>query len=159
MQEYLGDFLPVIAAAALVTLCTTPLFRRLSFRVGAVQAARRAARAHAAHRAARRRRDPRRLPQRDVRRAGAPTTSTTVFIASTVPLGVVLAALVIFAVGQIDDLREVSPPAKAAGTVLAAQHPVDLRREHPLLPHPLRRAWCRCRRTCRRCSPCCGCSA
>ena len=38
MQDYLGDFLPVIAAAALVTLLTTPLFRRLSFRVGAVQA-------------------------------------------------------------------------------------------------------------------------
>jgi UDP-GlcNAc:undecaprenyl-phosphate GlcNAc-1-phosphate transferase len=43
-----------------------------------------------------------------------------IFIGSTVPLGVVLAALVIFTVGQVDDLREVSPPAKLAGTVLAA---------------------------------------
>ena len=39
--------------------------------------------------------------------------------ASTVPLGVVLGALIIFGVGQLDDLREVSPPAKIAGTVLA----------------------------------------
>ncbi len=38
---------------------------------------------------------------------------------STVPLGVALGALMIFGVGQLDDLREVSPPAKIAGTVLA----------------------------------------
>src|SRR5579875_2771361 len=36
------------------------------------------------------------------------------------PMGVVLGATVIFAVGVVDDLREVSPPAKLAGTVLAA---------------------------------------
>ena len=41
------------------------------------------------------------------------------FTASTVPLGVVLGAIIIFGVGQVDDLREVSPPAKIAGTVLA----------------------------------------
>ena len=35
------------------------------------------------------------------------------------PLGVVLATLTMFAVGQIDDLREVSAPAKTAGSVLA----------------------------------------
>ena len=44
---------------------------------------------------------------------------TAVFTASTVPLGVVLGAIIIFGVGQVDDLREVSPPAKIAGTVLA----------------------------------------
>ena len=33
--------------------------------------------------------------------------------------GVVLGAIIIFGVGQVDDLREVSPPAKIAGTVLA----------------------------------------
>jgi UDP-GlcNAc:undecaprenyl-phosphate GlcNAc-1-phosphate transferase len=35
------------------------------------------------------------------------------------PLGVALASIVIWAVGQIDDLREISPPAKLAGIVLA----------------------------------------
>ncbi|HYZ98559.1 MAG TPA: MraY family glycosyltransferase, partial [Acidimicrobiales bacterium] len=35
------------------------------------------------------------------------------------PLGVVLAAVIMLVVGQLDDLREVSPPAKAAGSVLA----------------------------------------
>ncbi len=43
-----------------------------------------------------------------------------VFAGSSEPLGVVLAAALIFAVGMLDDLREVSPPAKVAGEVLAA---------------------------------------
>jgi len=43
-----------------------------------------------------------------------------VFNGSTEPLGLVLAALVIAGVGMIDDLREVSAPAKVAGIVIAA---------------------------------------
>lgn len=43
-----------------------------------------------------------------------------IFQDSSEPLGVVLAALVIFVVGVVDDIREVSAPAKAAGMVLAA---------------------------------------
>ncbi len=42
-----------------------------------------------------------------------------VFSGTTEPLGVVLGATVIFAVGLVDDLREVSAPAKVAGQVLA----------------------------------------
>ncbi len=42
-----------------------------------------------------------------------------VFQGSSAPLGVVLAATVIFAVGLVDDVREMSPPAKMAGQVLA----------------------------------------
>jgi UDP-GlcNAc:undecaprenyl-phosphate GlcNAc-1-phosphate transferase len=42
-----------------------------------------------------------------------------VFESSSEPLGVLLAAAVIFAVGLIDDLREVSAPARVAGMVLA----------------------------------------
>jgi UDP-GlcNAc:undecaprenyl-phosphate GlcNAc-1-phosphate transferase len=42
-----------------------------------------------------------------------------VFEGRSEPLGVLLAATVILAVGVIDDLREVSAPAKAAGQVLA----------------------------------------
>jgi len=43
-----------------------------------------------------------------------------VFDGSSEPLGVVLGAGVIFAVGLADDLKEVSAPAKLAGQVLAA---------------------------------------
>jgi UDP-GlcNAc:undecaprenyl-phosphate GlcNAc-1-phosphate transferase len=42
-----------------------------------------------------------------------------VFRGSSAPLGVVLGATVIFGVGLSDDLREMSPPAKLAGQVLA----------------------------------------
>ncbi len=43
-----------------------------------------------------------------------------VFDSSSEPLGVVLGAAVIFAVGMVDDLWEISAPAKTAGMVLAA---------------------------------------
>jgi len=41
------------------------------------------------------------------------------FDSSSEPLGVVLAAGIMFFVGALDDLREVSPPAKVAGQVLS----------------------------------------
>ena len=41
------------------------------------------------------------------------------FQSSSAPLGIVLGATVIFAVGLVDDLREMSAPAKLAGQVLA----------------------------------------
>ena len=44
----------------------------------------------------------------------------TVFRGSSEPLGVVLAAAAIFGVGLIDDVRDMSAPAKMAGQVLAA---------------------------------------
>ena len=43
-----------------------------------------------------------------------------IFSGSTEPLGIVLAATLIVFVGVVDDLREVSAPAKIAGMVLAA---------------------------------------
>jgi UDP-GlcNAc:undecaprenyl-phosphate GlcNAc-1-phosphate transferase len=43
-----------------------------------------------------------------------------VFASSSEPLGVVLAGTAIFAVGLIDDVRDMSAPAKVAGQVLAA---------------------------------------
>lgn len=119
MVDYLDRFLPVVAAAALVTLLSTPAFRWLSFKVGAVQAP-----------------DDRRVHTRPTALLGGAAILlgvvagigtawrlsgfAPVFVASTVPLGVVLGSVVIFTVGQVDDLREVSPPAKIAGTVLAA---------------------------------------
>ena len=48
------------------------------------------------------------------------TPLRSVFAGSSEPLGLVLGALVIFAVGLIDDFREMSAPAKMAGQVLAA---------------------------------------
>ena len=42
-----------------------------------------------------------------------------IFADDTEPLGLLLAAAVMFVVGAIDDLREVSPPAKIAGQVLS----------------------------------------
>ena len=40
------------------------------------------------------------------------------FADATEPLGLLLAAAVMFVVGAVDDLRDVSPPAKVAGLVL-----------------------------------------
>ncbi len=45
---------------------------------------------------------------------------SAVFRGSSGPFGVVLAATVIFCVGLADDVKEMSPPAKLAGQVLAA---------------------------------------
>ncbi|HMK97490.1 MAG TPA: undecaprenyl/decaprenyl-phosphate alpha-N-acetylglucosaminyl 1-phosphate transferase [Acidimicrobiales bacterium] len=42
-----------------------------------------------------------------------------VFRGNSAPMGIVLGATVIFAVGMADDLREMSPPAKLAGQILA----------------------------------------
>ncbi len=112
------DYLIVIAAAAAVTFCTTPLMRRLSFRVGAVVKP-----------------DDRRVHTVPTALLGGAAILfgflagmgvawrvegfDSIFEASTAPLGVVLAAVVMFAVGQVDDLRDVSAPAKLSGNVLA----------------------------------------
>jgi len=41
------------------------------------------------------------------------------FESNSEPVGVVIAATIIFAIGFVDDIRDISPPAKVAGTVLA----------------------------------------
>jgi UDP-GlcNAc:undecaprenyl-phosphate GlcNAc-1-phosphate transferase len=111
-------YLAVIGAAFVVSLGSMPLLRTLSFRIGAV--------AHP-----------------DARRVHASPTAllggagivagvlvgfavawlsgefTATFRTIAPPLGVVLATVTIYAVGQLDDLREVSAPAKTAGSVLA----------------------------------------
>lgn len=118
MGDYLGHFAPVVVAAALVTLVTTPGFRWLSFKVGAVQAP-----------------DERRVHTTPTALLGGAAILLgvlaglatawqaqqfeDVFRTGSVPLGVAVASVVIFGVGQLDDLRDVSPPAKIAGTVLA----------------------------------------
>jgi UDP-GlcNAc:undecaprenyl-phosphate GlcNAc-1-phosphate transferase len=124
----MGSYLVVLVAAFLTTLLGAPLMRRLSLRSGAVV----------------------QPGERRVHETPLPTLGGAallagflvgmlaawrlpyfrpVFEASSAPLGVVIAGLVIFAVGQLDDLRKVglaggdgdgvSAPAKMAGMVLA----------------------------------------
>jgi UDP-GlcNAc:undecaprenyl-phosphate GlcNAc-1-phosphate transferase len=112
-------YLIVFAVAAGVTYAATPIARRLAIRIGAVV-----------------------YP--DERRVHAAPTPTLgggamfvaflaamgvaalipgfrpVFSGSSEPYGVIAAATVIFGVGLLDDIREVSAPAKVAGQVLAA---------------------------------------
>lgn len=114
----MGGYLVVFGVAALITFVCTPLVRRVSLRVGAVS-----------------------MPsERGVHTKPTPTLGGAamfvgflaamviasrlpqfreMFEGSSEPIGVILAAGVMFAVGALDDLREVSPPAKIAGQVLS----------------------------------------
>jgi UDP-GlcNAc:undecaprenyl-phosphate/decaprenyl-phosphate GlcNAc-1-phosphate transferase len=116
----LAEYLPVVGVAFAVSFLAMPLLRWLAFRVGAVD-----------------------QPDGDARRvhkrptallggagllvgflAGMATARGLsdfdgVFASLSQPLGVVVAALAIFIVGQLDDLLDVSALAKLAGIVLA----------------------------------------
>lgn len=115
----LAAYAVVFAAAAICTFVLTPVVRRIAIRIDAVV-----------------RPDERRVHTRPTPTLGgvamlggilvamlvawqSPSFST-VFSDTTEPLGVVLAAVVILGIGVIDDLRDVSAPAKVAGIVLAA---------------------------------------
>ncbi len=111
-------YLAVIVSAFLVSFGSMPLLRALSFRVGAV--------VHP---------DARRVHTRPTAILGGAGIVAGVLVGFGVgwltgefkpvfrtiapPLGVVLSTLTMYAVGQVDDLREVSAPAKTAGSVLA----------------------------------------
>src|SRR5579862_1548741 len=115
----LGAYLVVLVVAAATTGALVPLVRRLAVRVGAVV-----------------RPDERRVHSRPTPTLGGIGMLVgflvgmlvawrleafgTVFDNNTEPLGLAIAAVVILGVGVIDDLREVSAPAKASGIVLAA---------------------------------------
>jgi UDP-GlcNAc:undecaprenyl-phosphate GlcNAc-1-phosphate transferase len=115
----LGAYAVVLATVAVTTFALMPLVRRLAFRVDAVV-----------------RPDERRVHERPTPTLGGVAmlggllvgmlvawrmdAFDEIFAGSTEPLGVVIAAVLILAVGVIDDLREVSAPAKTAGIVLAA---------------------------------------
>ena len=114
----MGGYAVVFAVAALLTFGLVPLVRRLAFRIGAVK-----------------------VPTaRDVHTKAIPELGGAamfvgflvafgvasqipqfreMFDGSSEPAGVILAAGVMFATGALDDLRDVSPPAKIAGMVLA----------------------------------------
>lgn len=111
-------YLIVLAVTMLVTLLTTPLVRLVAVRVGAVVPV-----------------DPRKVHTRPMPVLGgaamylgflAGMVAATqldqfdpVFASGSEALGVLLGASVIFAVGLLDDVRDVSAPAKLMGMVLA----------------------------------------
>ncbi|MGZ4677383.1 MAG: glycosyltransferase family 4 protein, partial [Acidimicrobiia bacterium] len=114
----MGGYAVVFAVAAGLTFALVPLVRRLALRIGAVK-----------------------IPSaRDVHTTAMPMLGGAamfvgflvaiavasqipqfreMFDGSSEPAGVILAAGVMFAIGALDDLRDVSPPAKIAGMVLA----------------------------------------
>lgn len=114
----LSAYLAVGATAAVVTFLLIPLVIRVSPRLGAVVEP-----------------DERRVHTRPTPTAGGVAMIVGVVAAAVVAfllpefddvmaartemLGVVLAAGVIWSVGFVDDVREISPPAKVAGMVLA----------------------------------------
>ena len=115
----LGAYLVVLAVVAVTTFASLFAVRRLAVRIGAVV-----------------RPDERRVHDRPTPTLGgvamllgllvgigtawAMGDFATVFRASTEPLGLVIAAVIMLVVGVVDDLREVSAPAKLAGMVLPA---------------------------------------
>lgn len=114
-----GAYLLVLAVTAVATGVLVPVVRRLAVRVGAVV-----------------RPDERRVHERPTPTLGGIAMFAgfaiglgvawqlgalePIFSGNTEPLAVLTAGLLILAVGVIDDLREVSAPAKVAGVVLAA---------------------------------------
>jgi UDP-GlcNAc:undecaprenyl-phosphate GlcNAc-1-phosphate transferase len=113
-----GGYLIVLGATIGTTLALTPLVRRLAVRLGAVVAP-----------------DERRVHPRPTPTlgglamfggllAGLATATLVpqfdpVFRDNSEPLGILLGATIILLVGALDDLLELSAPAKAAGMVLA----------------------------------------
>lgn len=114
----MGGYLIVLGATVGTTLLLTPLVRRLAIRIGAVVAP-----------------DERRVHARPTPTLGGVAmfggllaglgTATVVpqfdpvFRDNSEPLGILLGATIILLVGALDDLLELSAPAKAAGMVLA----------------------------------------
>lgn len=113
-----GDYLVVAAVAAATTFLATFAVRRLAVRWSIIVVP-----------------DDRRVHERPTPTVGGAAMYVgllvalgvasrlpglgAVFRGSSEPVGLVVAATVIFAVGTFDDLREMSPPAKVSGQVLA----------------------------------------
>jgi UDP-GlcNAc:undecaprenyl-phosphate GlcNAc-1-phosphate transferase len=112
------DSLVVLAVTMSVTLVLTPVARLLAIRVGAVVAP-----------------DDRRVHERPTPATGGWAmilglvaglvvasrldSFRSAFSDTSEPLGVLIAAVIMFGVGAVDDLRPISPPAKLAGQVSA----------------------------------------
>lgn len=118
LRAHLLDYVIVFAVSAIATCALTPITRRWACQIGAV--------VHP---------DERRIHTRPTPTLGGTALLygtlaglfTAAFIPSLQPVitssselwGVLLGAVAIFGVGTVDDLRDVSPPAKIAGQALA----------------------------------------
>src|SRR5438874_2882714 len=114
----MAEYLIVLAVAAVVTWLLTPTVRRVAIRLGAVVSP-----------------DNRRVHERPTPTLGGAAMYggflaamavasvlpkfRPVFRGTSEPLGLLIGATVMFAVGALDDLRDVSPPAKLAGQVFS----------------------------------------
>ena len=155
LMASLWEFLIVGGVAALATLLLTPLTRRLAVRVGAT-ASPSARKVHESE-----------TPSlgglamlggvgAGLLTAWTMGTFDAVFRSFTDIAGVALAALIIFAVGVADDIREVSAPAKVAGIVLSGtSSPSPASRFCGSVCRSL--GSCNCRPTSRLLSRWCGC--
>jgi UDP-GlcNAc:undecaprenyl-phosphate/decaprenyl-phosphate GlcNAc-1-phosphate transferase len=114
----MAEYLIVLVVAALVTWLLTPAVRRVAIRLGAVVSP-----------------DARRVHERPTPTLGGAAMYggflaamavasvlpqfRSVFRGTSEPLGLLIGATTMFAVGALDDLRDVSPPAKLAGQVFS----------------------------------------
>src|SRR5438067_623375 len=114
----MAEYLIVLAVAAVVTWLLTPTVRRVAIRLGAVVSP-----------------DNRRVHERPTPTLGGAAMYggflaamavasvlpkfRPVFRGTSEPLGLLIGATTMFAVGALDDLRDVSPPAKLAGQVFS----------------------------------------
>ncbi|HEV3365704.1 MAG TPA: MraY family glycosyltransferase, partial [Acidimicrobiia bacterium] len=114
----MAEYLIVLVVAALVTWLLTPWVRRAAIRLGAVVSP-----------------DHRRVHERPTPTLGGAAMYggflaamaaasvlpqfRAVFRGTSEPLGLLVGATTMFAVGALDDLRDVSPPAKLAGQVFS----------------------------------------
>jgi UDP-GlcNAc:undecaprenyl-phosphate GlcNAc-1-phosphate transferase len=113
-----AEYFIILVVAALSTWALTPVVQRWAVRLGAVVSP-----------------DPRRVHERPTPTLGGAAMYggfiaamavasvlpgfQAVFRGTSEPIGLLVGATVMFAVGALDDLREVSPPAKLAGQVFA----------------------------------------
>lgn len=114
----MAEYLIVLVVAGLVTWLLTPVVRRVAIRLGAVVSP-----------------DARRVHERPTPTLGGAAMYggflaamaaasvlpqfRAVFRGTSEPLGLLVGATTMFAVGALDDLRDVSPPAKLAGQVFS----------------------------------------
>jgi UDP-GlcNAc:undecaprenyl-phosphate/decaprenyl-phosphate GlcNAc-1-phosphate transferase len=114
----MAEYLIVLVVAGLVTWLLTPVVRRVAIRLGAVVSP-----------------DARRVHERPTPTLGGAAMYggflaamaaasvlpqfRAVFRGTSEPLGLLIGATTMFAVGALDDLRDVSPPAKLAGQVFS----------------------------------------
>ncbi|HZI39288.1 MAG TPA: MraY family glycosyltransferase [Acidimicrobiia bacterium] len=114
----MAEYLIVLGVAGLVTWLLTPVVRRVAIRLGAVVSP-----------------DARRVHERPTPTLGGAAMYggflaamaaasvlpqfRAVFRGTSEPLGLLVGATTMFAVGALDDLRDVSPPAKLAGQVFS----------------------------------------